>query len=125
MNRLQSDLSALDRSMLLTTRLSVNYLRKNIRNRMDKPSDISKESFINFNKNNIPHRRVPWLPAFINTRTIFEYVNFSWYKDGKKHNIYGPAVVETSGTCYYYIHGIEYTKNVWEVERLKYLKEYR
>lgn len=60
------------------------------------------------------------LPANINSSEMH------WYKDGKRHNLHGPAQITTIhiGTLYnYYIGGNELSKCEWEVERLKYLKK--
>lgn len=94
------------------------------RNIIDKPTLISRMRNIEFCNGNgyykdgsgsiILHRKN--LPAHIANGRI-------WYKNGRKHNINGPAIIFKSGHLNYYLNGIEYTNEEWEVKRLKYLQK--
>lgn len=86
--------------------ITINY---NIsRNNIDKPLHINSEYLLVFYKKwNVSHRKN--LPAEIGNDFI------TWRKNGRKHNLYGPAVISNiNGICYYYLNDTQYPKESWE-----------
>lgn len=92
--------------------------RQNQRNRIDKPTEIYGHGSFVFcvkgHTGNKYHRKN--LPASVGNTASF------WYKNGKCHNINGPARISFKNLKPdYYIDGEFFTKDDWEIERLKYL----
>lgn len=72
------------------------------------------EKYTKSNGSQNTHRNL--LPANISNKAR------NWFKNGKYHNIHGPASTNADGEdCYYYINGTNYTQTEWEVERRRYL----
>lgn len=94
---------------------------KKSRNTIDKPSRISystleptlffqiKDPRPKYDYTN--HRK--YLPAHIHKWGM------TWYKNGMKHNIHGSAWKDGKAEIYW-LDGIQYTKEKWEIERRKY-----
>lgn len=83
---------------------------------MDKPTQIyTRGNYIHFLKpKNRFHRK--FYPGIISKKIR------SSYKDGKFHNLWGPAFIEMDpDEVRYYINGRRLTKIEWEVQRLKYI----
>lgn len=102
--------------------ITIQYSSKS-RNIIDKPVNINTLNNLRFRRPNKQlamntdmglHRKT--LPAVIEDTITF------WYKNGKHHNLCGPAVISNiSGISYYYLDNIKYTKEDYlrEVQRRK------
>lgn len=90
------------------------------RNKLDKPTVASVAGSIVFTGANPDWTHRNTLPAEIGGKN---HKIYAWYKCGQFHRLDGPAEINPSSRLTsYYIDGVEYTKNDWEVQRLKHLR---
>jgi hypothetical protein len=59
-------------------------------------------------------------PQYTFEEDQYGYKHFK--KDGVTHNIVGPAIIYRSGTCKYYINGIEFSPEMHKIYRRRYLR---
>ena len=90
----------------------IYYNKKGERHKTSGPAYISKLYDIEiWYKNGLMHRE--GAPAYRHRS------NFVWFKEGRPHNLEGPAVVERGGPLQYWIDGVKYTRKQykWEIAR--------